>query len=126
MDSRLFLLRRRLREGSRLLRGARLYRGAAPTAFPAAVSVSRARGSGLSRRCGTLGLPTGVQHAGAFGAHAAKPALPILFPELRHCSSSKKLFHSSVFRISYKASIFAEPTTGNFRNLKFGISRLPG
>src|SRR2546425_5314424 len=124
MGARLFLLRRRLGEVSRLLRGARLYRGPAPRAFPAAVSVPG--GAELSRRCGTFGLPTGVQHAGAFGAHAAKPALPILFPELRHCSSSQKLFHSSVFRIRYKASIFAEPTTGNFRNLKFGISRLPG
>src|SRR6266851_5122259 len=103
MGSRLFLLRRWLRKGSRFLRGARLYRRAAPAPFSAAISVSR--GKGLSRRPGTFGLPIGVQHEGEIGAHAAESALPIFFAALRSAFQ---------FRAGRQVPIVPDRTIGSF------------
>src|SRR5467141_3242515 len=106
MGSRLFLLRRRLRKGSRFLRGARVYRRAATAAFAAAVSVSR--GQGLSGRCGTSRLPVGVQHAAAFATYAAEPALPLFFAALRRGTQSQSTgTHArspALFAITHRAA----------------------
>src|SRR5213078_1814391 len=88
MGSRFFLLRRRLRKGSRFLRSPRVYCRAATAAFAAAVSLSQ--GSRLSGRRGTSGLPVGVQHAITLGTHAAEPALPVFFAALKRAHSAPK------------------------------------
>jgi len=61
MGSRLFLLCRRLRKDLDFYAAHAFYRRAAAAAFAAGLSVSR--GPRLSGRCGTSGLPVGVQHA---------------------------------------------------------------
>src|SRR5882762_10004268 len=103
MGSRLFLLCRRLRKGSRFLRGARVYRRAAAAAFAAGLSVSR--GPRLSGRCGTSGLPVGVQHAIAFGTHAAEPAVSVFFAPLRRrVSSYGTATHARFLRLLRRAA----------------------
>src|SRR6266403_3848186 len=103
MGSRLFLLCRRLRKGSRFLRGARVYRRAAAAAFAAGLSVSR--GPRLSGQCGTSGLPVGVQHAIAFGTHAAEPAVSVFFAPLRRrVSSYGTVTHARFLRLLRRAA----------------------
>src|SRR5229473_5574307 len=123
MDSRLFLLRRWLRKGSRFLRGARLYRRAAPAALPAAISVSR--GERISRRYGTSGLPTGVQHTGAIGTHATEPALPLCFTALRRWTSAETFPHSE-FRMRLPGLCPSPSPEFNFLIVNIWNIRPPG
>src|ERR1700730_458786 len=119
MGSRLFLLCRRLRKGSRFLRGARVYRRAATAAFAPTISVSR--GSRLSGRCGTFGLPARVQHAVAFGTHAAEPSVPVFFATLTRRTWSQSIGKHAGSRALFAIASQSSNSWSPFANVRGNV-----
>src|ERR1700688_2011508 len=110
MGARLFLLRERIREGSRFLRCVRFQRRTAAAAFTAALSVSRRER--ISGRCATSRLSTRVQHTAALRPAAAELELSLSAAEVRrrqsHCTCCQD-FSCALFAMASQRSSSSWP-----------------